>query len=125
MSAESSTESQLTSLKVQRKPKLATSILGTTSLSSLENTIMGPTTSQSTTDSLSQKKPLPYWKPGGPAKPLVAVPTSVRVDDIADTKFQKPFVLKVTPSDIDVLTLVLNDWRNEQFHYLQRKFITR
>jgi hypothetical protein len=100
-----------------------TSTLGTISQSSLENTIMGPTTSELLKDSPSQKKPLLSSKPGDPVKSHVVVPTSVRVDDIADTKFSKPFVLKVTPSDIDVLTLVLNDWRTEQFNYLQRKFV--
>lgn len=51
------------------------------------------------------------------------MPTSVQVDDIYDTKFPKPFVLKVKPTDIDILTLVLNEWRTEQFNYLQRKFV--
>ncbi len=111
-----------TSLKVQPKSKAATSILGTTSQSNLENTITGPTVSLSMSDSLIQKKPSLSSKPGGPVMPLVVVPTFVRVDDIADTKFPKPFVLKIKPSDIDVLTLVLNEWRNEQFHYLKRKF---
>jgi hypothetical protein len=66
--------------------------------------------------------PSPCSKPGDPPKPRVVVPSSVRVDDIADTKFAKPFVLKIKPSDIDVMTLVLNEWRTEQFNYLQRKF---
>ncbi len=122
MSAELSMVSPSTSLKVQQRSKAATSTLGMTSQSNLENTITGPTVSLSMSDSLSQKKPSPSSQPGAPAKSLVVVPTSVRVDDIADTKFPKPFVLKIKPSDIDVLTLVFNDWRNEQFHYLKRKF---
>ena len=122
MSAESSMVSPSTSLKVQQRSKVATSTLGMTSQSNLENTITGPTPVLSATDSLSQKKPSPSSQPGAPVKSLVVVPTSVRVDDIYDTKIAKPFVCKLKSVDIDALTLVLNDWRTEQFNYLQRKF---
>ncbi len=60
--------------------------------------------------------------PGAQVKSLVVAPKSVRVDDIYDTKIAKPFVYKLKSVDIDALTLVLNDWRTEQFNYLQRKF---
>lgn len=60
--------------------------------------------------------------PGAQVKSLVVAPKSVRVDDIYDTKIAKPFVCKLKSVDIDALTLVLNDWRTEQFNYLQRKF---
>ncbi len=122
MSAELSTGSQSTLSKVQLKPKSVISTRGTINPSNLQNTIMQPMTSLSMTDSPSQKKPLISSKPGDLPKSPVVAPKSVLVDDIYNTKFPKPFVCKIKSTDIDALTLILNDWRTEQFNYLQRKF---
>ncbi len=132
MSVDLSMESLSLSKRAQAKRKQSTSTPGILSVpESSVNTIILPTTSQSTKDSPALPKPLPLSLPGEPVKspvvaqksapPLQKLKVNSTAADIYDFK-PAPRAITVNKEDITCLTYVINRMRREQYDLIKRHY---
>ena len=120
MSAELSMEFRSMSLKGPQKPMGSSiSTPGTPNQPNSVNTIIHPTSSPSMS---MQSKPSSQTQPHGePAKPLVAVPKFVQVDDIEEYE-HKLQVIRVKPEQLVILAEIINRSRAEMKQRIKRYF---